>query len=125
MKDIFVSIGIILIILFFTTDVFSAPVDKRICNTQDQVERKANGKIKRSMTVLEEYQQIHPCPSTGSTSGKCPGWALDHVIPLACGGCDAIENLQWLPNEIKSASGKYPKDRWERKINCKPMEVIK
>ena len=93
------------------------PVDIRYCSL---VQRDANGKIIRDHKVLEEFATLHPCPSTGEASRFCPGWAIDHVIPLSCGGCDAIHNLQWLPDQIKSAAGKYPKDRWERKIYYAP-----
>jgi hypothetical protein len=50
-----------------------------------------------------------PAPSTGSTSGACPGYVKDHVIPLACGGADSVGNLQWQTVEDAKA-----KDRWER-----------
>jgi hypothetical protein len=78
--------------------------------------RLADGSIKRSSSVLNAFRKVHPCPSTGLTTGACPGWAMDHVIPLACGGCDAVYNLQWLPEAIKNTSAKYSKDRWERLI---------
>jgi hypothetical protein len=42
-----------------------------------------------------EFQRQHPCPSTGRTTGACPGFVKDHVIPLACGGPDSVANLQW------------------------------
>lgn len=122
--DAILLAGAILFVFSCVGESYAA-TDSRICTTQETVVRDKNGKIKRSMSLLRDYQSIHPCPSTGKTTDSCPGWALDHVIPLACGGCDSIENLQWLPNEIKSAAGKYPKDRWERKINCKPMQIIK
>lgn len=77
--------------------------------------RYADGRIKRSTTVLRYFQIRHPCPSTGLKTGPCPDWAMDHVIPLACGGCDAVFNLQWFPNELKSGKG-LDKDRWERKV---------
>lgn len=86
--------------------------------------RNEDGSIRRSAAVLSAFQRQHPCPSTGATSGACPGWARDHVIPLACGGCDAVSNLQWLPDAIKSAAGTYPKDRFERRIYCAPMQVV-
>jgi hypothetical protein len=50
----------------------------------------------RSHTVLKEFQKTHPCPSTGLTYGKCPGFQKDHRIALICGGPDTVENLQWL-----------------------------
>lgn len=31
---------------------------------------------------------------TGYPHGR-PGWIVDHVIPLARGGCDCSANLQW------------------------------
>lgn len=70
----------------------------------------------RSADVVAAFKNIHPCPVTGLSTGACPGWAVDHVIPLAVGGCDAVSNLQWLPNEIKSCAGTVCKDRWERKV---------
>ena len=80
--------------------------------------RLADGSIKRRADVLAAFKKAHPCPSTGLTVGACPGWAIDHVIPLVCGGCDGVGNLQWLPNGIKSAAGVLPKDRWEQRVYC-------
>jgi len=101
----------------------SALADTRICGVNP--ERDAEGRIIRSTSLRNHFQRIHPCPSTGLTVGPCKGWAIDHVIPLACGGCDQIENMQWLKNSIKSCAGKECKDRWERKVYCTPMEIIK
>lgn len=80
------------------------------------VPRTATGEIKRSSTELKRFQSVHPCPSTGERTGLCPGWAIDHVLPLACGGCDKIVNMQWLPVQAKSCGEPYCKDRFERKI---------
>lgn len=101
---------------------FKSDADSRICG---EPIRNADGTIKRSSTVLASFQKQHPCPSTGLPYGSCPGWAKDHVIPLACGGCDSVENLQWLKNTIKSCAGTECKDRWERKINCQPIQIVK
>lgn len=81
--------------------------------------RDAHGNIKRSRQVLRDFQKLYPCPSTGKTTGACPGWHLDHVVPLVCGGRDAIENLQWLPVEIKRCAGTVCKDRFERRVYCR------
>lgn len=78
-------------------------------------QRDADGSIYRSAEVIAAFKQEHPCPVNGKRSGSCPGWAIDHVIPLACGGCDAVSNMQWLPNGLKSAA-KIGKDRFERRI---------
>jgi hypothetical protein len=64
----------------------------------------------RSLEVKHEFQRQHPCPSTGSPTGKCPGYIKDHVVPLACGGADSVVNLQW-----QTVSAAKAKDRWERK----------
>ena len=84
----------------------------RYCGTPA---RAADGSIKRSSAVLAAFQRQHPCPATGSTKGACPGWQLNHVVPLACGGCDAVWNLDWMPVETKTCAQPWCRDRWERK----------
>lgn len=42
------------------------------------------------------FVREHPCPVTGKRSGPCPGWQVDHVIPLCAGGADHPKNMQWL-----------------------------
>ena len=64
----------------------------------------------RSHAVLLEFQRQHPCPSTGQTTGRCPGYWRDHIRPLACGGADAVANLQW-----QTIAEAKDKDKWERK----------
>jgi hypothetical protein len=63
----------------------------------------------RSRQVPQEFQQEHPCPSTGSTSGACPGYVRDHIEPLCGGGADATWNMQW-----QTAADSYAKDKIER-----------
>jgi hypothetical protein len=64
----------------------------------------------RSRAVAREFQREHPCPSTGLRSGACPGYWKDHIQPLACGGPDSVQNLQW-----QTISDARAKDRQERK----------
>lgn len=59
-------------------------------------ERDADGRIKRSEAAVHEFRSTHPCPSTGNTSGACPGYAVDHIVPLYQGGADTPTNMQWL-----------------------------
>lgn len=83
--------------------------------------RLADGSIRRRADVLYRFRKLYPCPTTGLTTGACPGWSMDHVVPLASCGADAVSNLQWLPNGIKSGVGTLPKDRWERSVyRCGP-----
>lgn len=47
---------------------------------------------------------------TGHPDGKVPpGFAVDHIIPLVCGGCDLPSNLSLLTRAEWMA-----KSRWER-----------
>jgi len=78
--------------------------------------RDADGTILRSRELLRDFQRLYPCPSTGKGTGSCPGWQINHVIPLAACGCDQMENLQWMPALMKSGPGSMPVDRWERRI---------
>lgn len=80
--------------------------------------RDTNGVIVRSSAVITAFRKFHPCPSTLLFSGACPGWSINHIIPLACGGCDAVSNLVYTPNSIKSCSDPHCIDRYERKISA-------
>lgn len=64
----------------------------------------------RDPNVPRQYEKLHPCPSTGKTSGACPGYVRDHVTPLCKGGPDTTANMQWQTTEAGKA-----KDR----VECK------
>lgn len=52
---------------------------------------------KRSQAVARAFQLENPCPSTGKTKGRCPGYERDHRWPICFhDGPDAVWNLQWL-----------------------------
>jgi hypothetical protein len=74
------------------------------------VQRDSHGRIRRSAAAKGAFKRQHPCPSTGKSSGACPGYVIDHVKPLANGGADAPNNMQW---QTKAAAKE--KDKWERK----------
>jgi hypothetical protein len=59
------------------------------------VARDSNGRIKRSKAARSAFMRQQPCPSTGKTSGSCPGYVVDHVRPLECRGADDPSNMQW------------------------------
>lgn len=80
------------------------------------VQRDAAGKTLRSTRTVLAFRRQWVCPATGAHIGACPGWAIDHVVPLDCGGVDAVWNMQWLPDQIKSAAGPFSKDHFERRI---------
>lgn len=80
--------------------------------------RLADGSIRRRADVIAAFRKIHPCPSTMLYAGACPGWAINHDRPLACGGRDAVSNMSWMPTDIKTCAGAHCVDRYERKINA-------
>ena len=49
------------------------------CRYQGAPLRNADGSIQRDYKVISAYRKLHPCPSTGLTTGACPGWALTSV----------------------------------------------
>ena len=59
------------------------------------VQRDSHGRIARSEKAKDDFKKVHPCPSTGKSSGRCPGYVIDHVTPLKRGGADAPSNMQW------------------------------
>jgi hypothetical protein len=58
-------------------------------------ERSPSGLIPSNPAAVKAFKWIHPCPSTGKSSGSCPGYVLGHAIPLACGGADMPKNMRW------------------------------
>ena len=70
--------------------------------------RDSHGRIARSSHAKHDFQKSHPCPSTGRSSGACPGYVVDHVQPLKRGGADSPSNMQW---QTKQAAKE--KDRTE------------
>lgn len=81
-----------------------------------EIKRLPNGDILRRADVLAAFKRIHPCPSTGKAYGACRGWQINHVIPLACFGEDAVSNLSWQPTVTKICWQDFCQDRFERKI---------
>ena len=76
--------------------------------TAPGVARNSHGKIARSPRARAEFKKSHACPSTGRSSGGCPGYVIDHVKPLKRGGADLASNMQW---QTKAAAKE--KDQWE------------
>jgi hypothetical protein len=65
-------------------------------------------RIKRDPSQRLAFVKMNPCPATGKTRGRCPGWVVDHIIALKHGGPDRPDNMQW--QTIEEAKHK---DRWE------------
>ena len=78
----------------------------------------ASARQHRSAAAKHAFRVEHPCPLTGQVRGKCPGYVIDHIKPLACGGPDEPSNMQWQTTAEAKA-----KDRWERN-QCKFSKKI-
>lgn len=72
----------------------------------------ADARIQRDQKAVATFKRHNPCPSNGATRGACPGYVVDHVQALACGGADVPGNMQYQT----IVEGKA-KDRWER-LEC-------
>lgn len=56
----------------------------------------AEARIPRSQAEVQAYRAENPCPSTGRRRGACPGYQVDHTVPLCAGGPDHRTNMFWL-----------------------------
>lgn len=72
----------------------------------------AEAKQQRSYHAIKQFKLENPCPANGRYKGRCEGWTIDHIMPLACGGADHKSNMQWMTKEDAKA-----KDKWER-LGC-------
>ena len=113
MKTLFtwVLAAILLVICSAAFAQTSPLVESRYCGAP---KRDASGRIVRRADVIYAYRKAHPCPSTGALGvGACPSWALNHTVPLACGGCDSVSNLSFMRTDAKKLV-----DSYERKIGA-------
>jgi len=70
----------------------------------------------RSAAEVRAFKHEHPCPATGNHRGACPGWIVDHIVPLCAGGADDPGNMQWQTKQDALA-----KDRQEWRT-CRQMK---
>ncbi len=71
-----------------------------------------DAKQKRSYHAIKQFKLENPCPANGRYKGRCEGYIIDHIKPLACGGLDTPKNMQW-----QTVEDAKMKDLWER-ANC-------
>jgi 5-methylcytosine-specific restriction endonuclease McrA len=73
-------------------------------------------RLKRSQSEKVAFKRENHCPANGARQGPCKGYVIDHIKPLACGGADRRENMQW-----QNVADAKAKDKWER-IGCSPTK---
>lgn len=57
----------------------------------------------RQDASVRAFRTKWPCPATGKKTGACPGWEINHIVPLCCGGADHSSNMVWLTVEQHKA----------------------
>jgi hypothetical protein len=72
-------------------------------NRCENCDRDEHGKILRSRRAKKAFES-----ATGYPHGR-PGYVIDHIRPLACGGRDVPSNMQW-----QTKSDARAKDKKER-----------
>ena len=87
-----------------TSHAKAAKAPKATKAPRDSVPRDAKGGIQRSEAAKHQFET-----QTGYPHGR-PGYVVDHIRPLACGGVDGPSNMQWRTVEAATA-----KDRVERR----------
>jgi hypothetical protein len=71
------------------------------------ISRDSRGRIARSAQSKTAFKKSNPCPATGRSSGGCPGYVVDHVVPLKRGGADHPSNMQWQTSAAAKAKDRY------------------
>ena len=78
--------------------IIAAPTSpEALPNSPSTLSSPAKVRIKtpRNRAKVREFRSLYPCPATLEETGPCPGWVVDHINPLACGGADYYTNMQW------------------------------
>ncbi len=70
----------------------------------------------RSRAARAAFTREHPCPASHLVRGPCPGYVVDHILPLCAGGEDRPENMQW-----QTRTDGLQKDRHEWRL-CRLMK---
>lgn len=78
----------------------------------------------RSTAKRAAFVREHPCPATGDNRGKCPGWVVDHIVPLCAGGPDLPSNMQWQTIEEAKRKDGHEKMDCRRNAYGPPAKAV-
>lgn len=81
--------------------------------------------LPRDPVQTARFKKANPCPATGQSKGRCPGYQVDHVKSLMLGGKDKPDNMQWLTIEEHKAKTKAEFKQCKRKKSCRHRRMKK
>jgi len=54
----------------------------------------------RTQRARSDFQRVKPCPSTGKSTGACPGYTIAYKTALKSGGANTAGNMLWKPTQV-------------------------
>jgi hypothetical protein len=75
--------------------------------------------LARDPAQVRAFRKSNPCPVTQKTTGACPGFVVDHIVPLCFDGADLPGNMAW--QEVRAS---YKKDVFERQACALKKKMI-
>ena len=101
----------------------SAPFALALCLALLSVDP-TTAKTERGTTARATFKKLHPCPSTDQPVGPCPGWIVDHIVPLCADGADHPDNMQWQTAEAARAKDNDERTRCRHLRGRNAREIL-
>ena len=64
----------------------------------------AGSALARDPAQVRAFRKQNVCPATEKRAGPCPGYVVDHIMPLCAGGEDHPRNMAYM--DVTSAKAK-------------------
>lgn len=93
----------IALVLAAPTDAFTRTDHRHTHFLRFASHRMARGRLPRDRMARDAFKAAWPCPVSGRSRGRCPGYVIDHVQALKRGGRDDASNMQWQTIEAARA----------------------
>lgn len=74
--------------------------------------------LARDASQVRKYRAEQVCPATGQYRGACPGYVVDHIMPLCLNGADDPSNMIWQPKAeaLEKDKIEWAMCRWVSKL---------